>query len=334
MSDRMGLAEARLAVSPHNTQPWRFSRRGNTSLIGWEADRELPSGDPYRRYLLTGLGAAAESMALGGALVNRLCRISVTIDRESREAAALEFAPGSPAERDRILAETIIARHTNRRPYAKTPPPPSALDAMSRAAADRGCELRFLTDENTRRLVGRLLGRATLLNFRDRDVFREFYRWLRLDKRHPRYAVDGLTLETLEFGHFGSIGAPLALRPPVMRGLNALRIDRALAETQASLARRSGAIGLIATDGGGLEDYFAGGQGLTRAWLTAVEHGLSVHPVTAMLDHTDTAAELRRAFGVGEATSMIASFRIGFAEPTPHRAPRRALINLTSGDGA
>src|SRR5204863_139123 len=65
--DVIGLDEARLAISPHNTQPWRFSRRGDAIVIGWEAERELPSGDPHRRYLLAGLGAAAERMALGGA---------------------------------------------------------------------------------------------------------------------------------------------------------------------------------------------------------------------------------------------------------------------------
>jgi hypothetical protein len=270
-------------------------------------------------------------MALGAALLDTLCKTTVTISRERREAAVLEFVSAATDERERTLARAIVARHTNRRPYARTPPPASALDAMKRAAAERGCGLRFLTHEGARRSIARLLGRATALSFRDRDVYREFYRWLRLDRHHPRYAVDGLTLETLEFGRFGSIGASWALRPPMMRFLTALRVDRVLAETQASLVRHSGAIGLVMADGHELESYFAGGQAFTRAWLAALEHGLSVHPVTAILDHPDTAAGLRSVFGVAGPNSLIASFRIGFAEPTPHRSPRRSLSDLMAG---
>jgi hypothetical protein len=334
MDEVIGLAEARLAISPHNTQPWHFTRRGNTTFIGWEPDRELPSGDPHRRYLLAGLGAAAESMALGGALRDALCKTTATINPEQRVAAALEFVPGHAEERDRTLARATLARHTNRRPYARSLPPTAALDAMRRAVAERGCELRFATNETTRRSIARLLGRATVLNFRDRDVYREFYGWLRLHREHPRYTVDGLTLEALELGRFGSIGAPWAMRPPMMRFLTALGLDRVLAETQASLVRHSGAIGLITADDHGLDSYFAGGQAFTRAWLAAVEHGLSVHPVTAMLDHADTEAGLRTVFSAARATSLIASFRIGFADPTPHRAPRRSLSDLTAGTPA
>jgi hypothetical protein len=119
-----------------------------------------------------------------------------------------------------------------------------------------------------------------------------------------------------------------------MRFLNALRLDRGLAETQASLARHSGAIGLVMADNDELESYFTGGQAFTRAWLTAVEHKLSIHPVTAMLDHGDTEAGLRRLFGASAGASLIASFRIGFAEPTRHRAPRRPLGDLAAGVSA
>jgi nitroreductase len=321
------LGAARLAPSAHNSQPWRFQPAGDELLLRWDAARELPHGDPRRRYLMTGLGAAAESLLLGG---GRAGRVEADLRPEERLAARVRLGHGPAAPHDQALAAAIPLRQTTRLPFADEPPPTGAIDRLAAEAGRHGCHLVVVTGRAVGR-VAALVGEGTAANFADPAVYREFHAWLRIGGRARRDAVDGLPLAGLALGRGAELLAPWLLDPAVMRRLAQVGLHRAAAATQERLARRCPAFCLLVAPSDQPGALFEGGRALLRVWLAATALGLRVHPMTAAMDHDRTRAALAATFGVPASASMVACFRLG-SGPLGRRAPRRPLGELVDRD--
>jgi nitroreductase len=320
------LGAARLAPSAHNSQPWRFQPAGDELLLRWDAARELPHGDPRRRYLMTGLGAAAESLLLGA---GRAGEVEADLRPEERLAARVRLGHDPAAPHDQALAAAIPLRQTTRLPFADEPPPTGALARLAAEAGRHGCQLLVVTGRRVGQ-VAALVGEGTAANFADPAVYQEFHAWLRIGARAQRDAVDGLPLAGLA-GSLAELLAPWLLDPASMRRLARVGLHRAAAATQERLARRCPAFCLLVAPSHEPAALFAGGRALLRAWLAATALGLRVHPMTAAMDHDHTRAALAAAFGAPASASMVACFRLG-SGPLGRRAPKRPLGALLDHD--
>jgi nitroreductase len=314
------LGAARLAPSAHNSQPWRFQRSGDELLLRWDATRELPHGDPRRRYLMTGLGAAAESLLLGA---GRAGLLEADLRPDERLAARVRLGHGLAAPHDQALAAAIPLRQTTRLPFADEPLPTGTLDRLAAEAERHGCQLLAVSGRGVGR-VAALVGEGTAANFADPAVYQEFHAWLRIGARAQRDAVDGLPLAGLALGRGAELLAPWLLDPAGMRRLARVGLHRAAAATQERLARRCPAFCLLVAPSHQLAALFAGGRALLRVWLAATALGLRVHPMTAAMDHDHTRAALAATFGVPAGASMVVCFRLG-SGPLGRRAPKRPL---------
>jgi hypothetical protein len=209
---------ARHAPSAHNSQPWRFRvTKGGVDLL-WDPARELPHGDPLGRYLLIGLGAAAESSVLGAASNGNRARVSFALDRAAAREARVEVVVGTPSADDR-LAAAVPQRQTTRLPLRWEQIPDGTLGDMALEAQRRGCHLIVRTDLATRRKFAELVTEGTARNFARKAVYEEFFSLLRLGPSHPEHDRDGLTADALALGRVQRTLGPLFLRPPSMRVL-------------------------------------------------------------------------------------------------------------------
>ena len=322
-----GLEAARLAPSAHNTQPWRFRKENGLVRIGWDPHRELPAGDPRSRYLLTGLGAATESMALGAAQVGLSAEVSFALSPSAREVATLDFSPGLGSSTDLALAKAIPRRQTTRLPFYNDPIPIGVVDELMHEGEINGCSLAVITGRSKVRRLARNLVEGTRRNFEELKVYKEFFGWLRLNHNDPRYQQDGLTLESLSLGFPSSMIAPWILPPTSLAVLKAVRLHFLLARTQGRLADQSPAICLLVAKSHTLHDLFLGGRTMLRVWLAATNLGLRVHPITAMMDHDETRIDLADLFGISQDSSMVVCFRVGFGPISP-RSPRLPVKEL------
>jgi hypothetical protein len=91
------------------------------------------------------------------------------------------------------------------------------------------------------------------------------------------------------------------------------------------VARQSAAICLLTTPTWDRPALIATGRVLQRLWLLAATHGLTTHPLSALLDCAATAAPTAAAFDLPGYPAAV--FRLGFAPPAA-RAPRRPLADL------
>jgi nitroreductase len=319
------LGAARLAPSAHNSQPWRFEPDGDELLVRWDAARELPHGDPLRRYLMTGLGAATESLLLGAVGAGRVARVDFDLRAEERLAGRVRLGWGPPHGDDQALAAAIPLRQTTRLPFWDEPLPLGTIGRLAAGAERHGCQLAAVAGRGIGR-VAELVSEGTARNLADSAVYQEFHGWLRVASER-RAGRDGLRLRALGLGRGAELLAPWLLDPARMRRIARVGLHRAIAATQGRLARRCPAFCLLVAPADGPEALFAGGRAMLRVWLEATALGLRVHPMTAAMDHGHTRTALAEAFGVPASASMVVCFRLGRG-PLGPRAPKLPVAEL------
>ena len=326
------LEAGRAAPSAHNTQPWKFRVRDRTIEIGWNRARELPAGDPESRYLFTGLGAAAESMAVAasGAGFEASVSLAPAPTPELAASVVISDTPGSQIDED--LLKALPQRGATRSPFTSEPVPGAMLDMLTSEAESIGCHMSFLTDNASVNRVAKIIGDATAKNFERWDVYEEFFSWVRLRRSDPNYYRDGLSLDSLAPNWLFRRVAPLLMPPSRMKIVARLRLHGLVANSQRDLARRCPVFGLLTAPGHTLADYFAGGRAMERMWLRATSLGLKLHPMTAAMDNEETRSDLATLFAAAPDAPMIVSFRLGFGPESPRsaRLPVEELLSEPS----
>jgi len=342
------LTGARAAPSAHNTQPWQFTPQADGRVaVGWDEGRTLPVADPTSRDLYLSLGAAAESACLRATASGTRLRFEAAPPGLAGPVGWLVPDPGTadPAPDDRLLAAALDARQTARSPHLPRAVPASVRAAMVAEAARHGRTLTIVTDRPSIRRLASLTGKATALLFADGPVHAELWRWLRLDPGAPAYQRDGLTADCLGLAGTALWVARQTMPPARMRWLARLGLHTLLAADMARVARRSAAICLLSTPATDRAALVETGRVLQRLWLLAAAHGLTTHPLSALLDCPETAgatvdtllplSRLRERGLGGEAGPAMpaAVFRLGYSGPAP-RAPRLPLAELCARVGS
>ncbi len=312
------------APSAHNTQPWTFHPDGQGSVVvRWDPSRALPAGDPTRRDLWLGLGAAIEAAVLAAAVAGTRLEVTPRYAEEDRAVAILTPVEGQPDVADARLGLWLDVRRTGRGPHSPRPLPPALLDTLRAEATHWGYAFAAVQDSRSIAELARLARRATAALYADRGVHAELWRWLRLTPREERAAVDGLTASCLGLSGMSRWAARVALRPAVMRALAIPRLHHLAAWEAGATVRRSTALCLLT---GSEDETFTGrieaGRCLLRLWLLATEAGCVTHPISAILDCAKTSGQAARLFDAG-AGQPLALFRLGYvAGGAPPRSSR------------
>ncbi len=320
------LSAAVSAPSAHNSQPWVFRPVEDGIGLGWDRKRELPHGDPRSSYLMTGLGAAAESISITAGAEGVATHVRLDYRPAVEHAAWLMFSMATPDQMQGALASAIPHRQTTRLPFASEQVPSSTLQRLVHQAATHDSHLSFVSGDRLQG-VADLTFAGTAQNLADAAVYREFYGWLRVGADDPRYIRDGLTIESLSLGRLRAAAASYIFPPNRMRVLASVGLHRPMAAFQARLVRHAPVFGLLTAPSADVAGYFAGGRALLRVWLEATAENVRFHPMTASMDHETTRIGLADVFGIPSSAPMVACFRLGFGPPSP-RSPRLPVNEL------
>lgn len=133
---RLALAAAMAAPSPHNSQPWRFRCSPTAIELYADTSRALPAADPEHRELLLACGAALLNLRVTIRSFGIHLTVSLFPERLKPDLLAILRCHGrvAPSTSDRMLADAIIRRRTNRRPFSSTAIAASVLNGLQRAA--------------------------------------------------------------------------------------------------------------------------------------------------------------------------------------------------------
>ncbi|GAA2641040.1 nitroreductase family protein [Dactylosporangium fulvum] len=282
----------RRAPSAHNTQPWQLEYHADEVAVTVDPARSLPDSDPTGRDLDLGIGAFVETCLI----------VSAGLGLAVTAVPGPRLVPAAKVYSTPFTIADVEARRVARGRYAPGPLDPAVL-------AELGPGLAHVP---ARELV-RDLAVADRWMFGTPAVALELRDWLRLDPRHPRYHLDGLTDRALVLSRFEARFLATALHAyPVTRRLGLATL---LATSGRSLLRYDGSVLVLLADG---TDRVTAGRRLLRTWLALARHGLAVHPLSQLLDCPQTAARLTDRIG----GRPLAVFRVGRPLAEPIRSAR------------
>jgi nitroreductase len=304
----LGQAAAMAGYAPsiHNTQPWHWQVHRDGMDLYAEPGRQLAVTDPDRRLLVLSCGTALHHARLALAASGWQPVVTRLPDGDGDHLAHLGV--GTPLE---VTGEavrhvqSIQIRHTDRRPATATPVPDTALKAITEAANAEGASLHLLDR-------GQVIELAAAAAYAQRTETAEsawqaeLAYWSGGDRPAgtgvPDAAIPATPTQTTvpgrDFGHAGT----LAVSAEHDRG-----------------ARFAILYGATDTP----EAWLRAGEALSAAWLTAVEAGVAVLPLSATVEVATTRLTLRRL--ISEVGQPFLVLRFGVPDPdrgAPPHAPR------------
>lgn len=304
---------ARLAPSIHNTQPW-FWRVGPDSLELWaDPTRTLPVADPVGRNLVISCGTALHHALVAA----RALGLETEVEHLPEEAepdlmARVQLSPGLPDPQAEEHLASIRDRITDRRRFTSWPVPETRVTKLGKAAAHWGAEAVPITDPSLRLKLELLLERARLTQSHDAAYLNETGQWI------DRSTTDGIPHEAIP-----SLRGRVGERPH--------RFDQdAFAERSTQVVESTDGLLVVATEEDNRLAWLCAGEALSALWLRATHEGLSVVPLSQVVEDPGTRRSLRELLPTRRTEPQVLA-RIGWQEISRSvlpRTPRRPLDDV------
>jgi nitroreductase len=308
---------AGFAPSIHNTQPWHWHVHKDALGLYSAPERQLESTDPEGRMMTISCGAALHHAEVALAALGYRVAVAVLPDpqRPTLLARVTVVAHEQPTAEAMRLYQSIAIRHTDRRPVTGEPVPEELLTAVAETvagpAADetalRGTHLHYMRRDQVIELAS-AASYAQATENADEALRAELDYWVGGD-RPTRLGVPDANLPehnpstTVPERDFGRAGT--------------------LAVSQEH--DRAASYGLLYTSRDDAHGWLAAGRALSAGWLGATELGVSVLPLSAVIEVPTTRMRLREMLTADSYPQIVV--RLGNAdpqEPGPRPTPRLA----------
>jgi hypothetical protein len=298
------------APSILNTQPWRWRLETGRLELFAERSRQLPVTDPQGRLLTISCGAALHHARTALAAAGWSVHIVRQPDPDQQDLLAVVTVTGStPADvASTRLAEAIANRHTDRRPVSETPLPDAHLDAIA-AAARAEANLHILTHDQIPELASAAC-RAAAVQADDRRVGAELAYW---------------TGASAPIG----TGLPVGVLPdhPAQTTVPGRDFGRTGTLSIGSGHDRAAVYALLFGAADDPVSWLRSGEALSAAWLTATTLGVSVVPLSDVVEVDYTRQRLRHLLAGLGCPHLVLRLGIADAEPAGYvHTPRLAAI--------
>jgi nitroreductase len=291
------------APSIHNTQPWRWRLAGDTLDLYAEHSRSLQTTDPDTRLATLSCGAALHHARVVLAAQGWHAAVARMPNPAHPDHLARLRVDGPAPVGPRAVrrAQTILLRHTDRRPVAANPVGPDQLAAITTAVEAEGAWLHILGADQILDLAA-AADHAQRTEAADPAWQAELGYWSggtrpigtgipdsAIPARSPRTTVPGR-----DFGHHGDLPTSLAHDQAAVFAILYGRDDNPL-------------------------DWLRAGEALSAGWLTATELGVSVLPLSATIEVGGTRQAMRALLAsIGRPYLVL---RFGTVEGTERGAP-------------
>ena len=300
-----------LAPSGHNTQPWRFERRGETLALLADRTRALPVVDPDDRELTISCGAALGHARLAAARFGRRSTVRLLPAPDEPDLlATLALAEPAPiADPIARLYESLPRRRTDRGPYAPDPVGAEVLARLEAHAAREGVWLEVVTDDARKAALADAVAAGDRIQMADRRFRRELAAWVHPNRTRSRDGLPGYA--------FGMTNDLLSEAGPLVvrlfdAGSGQAAKDRALAEGSPALL-------VLGTDDDGPADWLRAGQALSTIALDVTASGLAM----SYLNQPIELPELRGDVDVVLERRGFPQLLLRVGRPEGERDPRR-----------
>ena len=315
---RRAVDLARRAPSVYNTQPWTWSIHGGALELHADRTRGLEASDPEGRNLVMSCGTALHHALVAARALGWAPVVDALPDpRDPDLLARIRLRPAEVPVDAAQWFEAIDSRCTDRRRFTSWPIPDERLQRLSSVTKSLGATVVPILDPRKRLWLERLVDRAMEVQDQDLRVRMEERAWT------GHSADDGL-IDPVEVswgeGHTRRRRTRFdhEAEPP------AVRDDIAVRPIESS----DGLLVVVTADDGRLS-WLHAGEALSAVWLEATTEGLSIVPLSQVVEVTETRMSLDDLLGPGLRPQIL--LRVGWQEigrSDLPRTPRRSLDDV------
>lgn len=301
---RWVVEQACRAPSVHNTQPWLWRTRESEVELWADRTRQLVATDPAGRNLAISCGAALHHAQVAARALGFVAETELLPEGDEPDLLAIvRLLAGERTRRAATDFRALERRCTDRRRFTTWRVPDERLDRLAGSVSVPRVHVVPLTDPTSRRRTELLVGSALRRLGADPYVAAEQESWI------DHSPDDGIPAAALP-------ASPHSTGPPNRFGRTALLDpDDALTSADGVLA--------MCTDTDDLEAWLQTGIALSTLWLEATIEGLSVVPISQVIELDETRRSLRdQVFGGLVAPQILV--RIGWQEIGRSQLPRTA----------
>jgi hypothetical protein len=311
------VADAALAPSVHNTQPWRFVIEDGSLHLYSDPSRRLPVMDPSGRQLLISCGCALLNVRASVAADGYTGHVT-RFPNPSEPYYLARVTLGPPSTQWQPIArlqKEVARRHSNRYPYFDQPVPSEVIYDLCEAAADEGASLIHVVPEQGRDAVIRLSRRASDTEELDPAYLAEVEAWTTTDPRR----VDGVSAMSVPLGGADADREAFPGRDFDPRGMGWL--------PRASADQNRESFFVLATAQDRPVDWLRAGEALQRVWLELTRAGFAASLLTQVVEVPFTRSALRDALELETYPHVL--LRVGRAPMSPASNRRPLSETLT-----
>lgn len=325
--ERIAVAAAILAASPHNTQPWLFAVTPTSIEVVADARKSLGAMDPLSREMYIGLGCAIENLVLSALAHGRDASVQWLPD-PARPSVVARITLTPTAPRPSPLHDAIPNRHTNRGPYLEAAPPPSLEQALRAQIDDPQVSLTFVAGAAEKASFREATVAATRAIVADDAMNEASHAWWRQTRDDIEQHRDGLTLDATVDPGTSTLGK-LTGKPSAAKAG-----EYWIANTEGAQTTGFAFCVLSTETRDDREQQLRCGRIFQRMHLWAASQGLSVQPLNQMAERQDREQQLGLPPDFGPRLAALCRqgvssaqmlFRVGVAWDAPGKSPRRPL---------
>lgn len=305
------VAQAVLAPSSHNTQPWAWQLHEGSVKLFADRTRALPVNDPEDRELAISCGAALLTLRVAAAAAGLECEVTLRPDPHDADClagVAVRHDSGFARNGDAALAGAIAQRRTYRKRFTPRMVATDTAGALAAAARHEGAWLQALASDDTRHAAAALVAEGDAALWADPRWRRELAAWM-----HPRRRGDGVTVPALA----------LPLAHAVVRSFD---MGHGVGAKDRQLADASPLLAVLGTERDRERDWLVAGQALQRVLLVACGHGLQGSYLNQPVQVAALRPKLQELTGRGGYPQLL--LRFGYASEALPATPRRALAEV------
>jgi hypothetical protein len=185
------IRHATLAPSGHNTQPWKFTIKGNVIRILPDFTRRLAVVDPDDRELFISLGCALENLVIAAQQLGY--DDETTAFPASDPDAILVRLSESKAKSASPLFDAIPARQSTRNEYDQRQIPSADLQKLEQASKGQGVSALMITENQPIEALVEYVQAGNRQQYGDKAFVEELIRWLRFNDGEALQHRDGLS---------------------------------------------------------------------------------------------------------------------------------------------